>query len=38
MECLCGIAVLSSVSCGVCLCFFCVVSEEVDCGLSWYHF
>ena len=39
VECLYGIAVLSSVSCGVCL-FFCVVGEESDYGatFSWCHF
>ena len=37
MECLCSIAVLSSVSCGV-LMFFCVVDKEDDCELSCCHF
>ena len=38
MECLCGIAVLSTVSCGVCQVFVYVVGEEGDGGLSWCHF
>ena len=37
LECLCVIAVLSSVSCGV-LMLFSVVGEEGDCGLTWCHF
>ena len=40
VECLCGIAVLSSASCGVCRCSFVsfVTCEEGDGGLSWCHF